>query len=83
MSKIILKNGGYIEITEEQKKRWQRIYKHIDINLEIANLEYCYNNDFYKKQTSKGILKDINKQLKKLNELYKKEHGGIEKHCVY
>ena len=76
MTKILLKNGGYLEITPEQKDRWQKIYKHIDVNHELTSIETCYNTGAIPKQTQKGALKEINFYLKNINEFAKCKYGG-------
>lgn len=68
--KIKLKNGGYLEITPEQKARWQAIYKNVNVEEEIENIINCYNNFKVKRQSAKGTLKYINFYLKNLNEFY-------------
>lgn len=70
MTKILLKNGGYLEITEKQKERWQVIYENINVEEQLAEIEYVFNNSIVDRKTEKGTLKYINFYLKNINSFY-------------
>ena len=66
--KIILKDGGFYEITDNQIKSWNAIYK-IDVMPCLNDIQNYFLNNPLKRKTSKGLLKYINGVLE--NEKHK------------